>query len=157
MRRLRYLLATALLTAAGATPWVAQAQSFSANYDLTRPVAVSYGDTDLMPGARGIGFGQVRLAPAFGIGSGAGLSLEAGEAWFGRLTVGRTVETDMLAIGGGYRFRDGQAVSMQFTRGTQDRLGLAVRYDWPRYYVRVGIDREGSMPDILRFSAGMRF
>lgn len=157
MRSLAHRSIAWLLFAAAAAPWTAQAQSFSANYELTRSAPVLYADADLAPSGRSLNLGRVRIAPAFGATAGAGLSLEAGEAWFGRLTLGRSVESEMVSLGGGYRFRDGQSVSMQFTRGTLDRLGLSVRYDWPRYYVRLGVDRDGVTPDILRFSAGMRF
>jgi len=160
-------LVTGLLLAAGALPCLSQvllAQAFSADYELTRPMqpASSALDSDLMPRGRPLAFGSVRLSSASGpASSGAGLSVEAGQQWFGRLTVGRSLEQNQLTLGGGYRWRDGQAVSMQLTRGTgsAERLGLAVRYDWPRYYLRVGYDfrsGEGAV-DILRFSAGIRF
>jgi hypothetical protein len=148
-----------LLLAAAAVPCVAAAQSFEANYELTRPAAA---DTDLLPLAGGLRFGTVRVTSAFSpsAAAGGGLSLETGKHWFGRFTVGRSVETDIVAIGGGYRWRDGESVSLQLSRGRgQDRLGLAVRYDWPRYYLRFGFDPkpfEGAQ-DMLRFSAGMRF
>ena len=152
-----------LLLAAGALPCLAQAQSFSANYDLTRPAmaASASTDSDLVPRGRPLSLGAFRVSPAFNTAStGAGLSLEAGQQWFGRLTVGRSVELDSVALGGGYRWRDGQSVSMQLSRGRgHERLGLAVRYDWPRYFVRVGYDpRQGEgTSEMLRFSAGMRF
>jgi hypothetical protein len=48
---------------------------------------------------------------------------------------------------------------MQFSHSpAAERTGLSLRYDWPRYYLRVGYDtrlRDGS--DALRFSAGVRF
>ena len=167
MRSLARLLPAWLLLAAGALPCLAQAEGFSANYELTRPVpAVS--DADLLPQGRAFALGPVRMAPAFATGAtGAGLSLEAGRHWFGRMTVGRSLDTDLVAVGGGYRWRDGEAVSMQLSWGrsqerlglAQDRLGLALRYDWPRYYLRLGYDPRvgGSTQDTLRFSAGVRF
>ena len=105
-----------LLLAAAAVPCAALAQSFEANYELTRPVAA---DTDLLPLAGGLRFGNVRVASAFSpsAAAGGGLSLEAGKSWFGRFTVGRSIETDMIAIGGGYRWRDGESVSLQLSRG----------------------------------------
>jgi hypothetical protein len=42
----------------------------------------------------------------------------------------------------------------------QERLGLAVRYDWDRAYLRLSYEspvRAIGAPDRLRFSAGMRF
>jgi hypothetical protein len=161
------LLPAWLLLAAGASPCLAQAQSFSANYELTRP-ALTATDPDLLPQGRGFALGPVRMAPAFSKdASGAGLSMEAGRSWFGRMTVGRSLDTDQVSVGGGYRWRDGHAVSLQLSWGrsqerlglSQDRLGLAVRYDWPRYYLRLGYDPRngGSTQDMLRFSAGVRF
>lgn len=151
-------LACLLLTAAACVmPGLTRAQSFSANYDLTRAAPLASVESELLHTGRGFSFGSVRLAPAFGTTMGAGLSLEAGEAWFGRLALGRNFDADLLSLGGGYRFGGGQSISMQLTRASQDRLGLSVRYDWPRYYLRLGVDREGAMPDTLRFSAGMRF
>jgi len=152
---------TWLLLAAGALPCLAQAQSFSANYELTRP-AVAAADADLLPRAGGLQLGPVRMAAAFSPSdaAGGGLSLEAGKHWFGRFTVGRSLEIDMLSLGAGYRWRAGESVSLQLSRGRgQDRLGLAVRYDWPRYFVRFGFDPKpyDGAQDMLRFSAGMRF
>lgn len=150
------LLAGALL----ALPTQALAQDFSADYVLTRPVFPAHADPDLLPRGASLAAGGVRIAPAFGNGSGFGLSLEAGQQWFGRLTLGRSVDSEALSLGGGYRWRDGEALSMQVTRGlASERLGLAVRYDWPRYYLRVGYElrpRTGTA-DMLRFSAGIRF
>ena len=42
----------------------------------------------------------------------------------------------------------------------QDRLGLAVRYDWQHSYMRLSYDtpmRPAAGAEMLRFSAGMRF
>jgi hypothetical protein len=53
-----------------------------------------------------------------------------------------------------------QSISLQLVRDRRaSSLGLAVSYDWPRYFVRVGLDQRSSlMPqETLRFSAGMRF
>ena len=160
MRFFSRTAASLLLMAAAVMPCVSQAQTFSANYELTRPVQAAGADADLLPRGGSLAFGAVRVAPAFGgTAPGAGLSLEAGQEWFGRLTVGRSLESDQVILGGGYRWRNGQSVSMQFTHSRGERLGLAVRYDWPRYYVRLGFDPrpgDGSL-DMLRFSAGMRF
>ena len=122
-------------------PLAGSAQTFSANYSLHIP--------------------EVRIsAPP------SGLSLEAGEKWFARVGVGASlVDQERISVGGGYRFADGQAVSVQLVRGLgQDRMGLAVRYDWAsNYYMRVSYDRRwgesltSSQPDMLRFSAGIRF
>ncbi|MBI5277829.1 MAG: hypothetical protein HY854_15370 [Burkholderiales bacterium] len=151
-----------LLLAAGLAAALAPAHAldFSANYDLTRP-AVPTWDTDLVPRGAGFALGSARVMTAFGSTTGAGLSVEAGRQWFGRLTIGRSMEAEGVALGGGYRWSDGQSVSMQFSRTLgSERLGLAVRYDWPRYYVRVGYElspRTGTSSDTLRFSAGVRF
>ena len=65
-----------------------------------------------------------------------------------------------MRIGGGYRWSDGQSLSLHVTGGRgPERLGLSVSYDWPRYFVRLSYD-SGLNPvpqDRLRFSAGVRF
>ncbi len=102
--------------------------------------------------------------------SGAGLSLATGANWFGQVSVGRSLQYDpafsslragdALRVGGGYRWSNGQSLSLQVTAGrAQERLGLSVSYDWPRYFVRLTYDT-GLNPvprDKLRFSAGVRF
>jgi hypothetical protein len=142
---------------------VARAQSFSADYDLLRSQeAVT---------APAMQFGSISLAPALqsqGDVSGAGLSLSAGRSWYGQVALGhaaapawRAEGSDVLSVGGGYRFPDGQAMSLQFSRGRgpDRRLGLAVGYDWPRYFLRFSWDQRLNVApqDSLRFSAGLRF
>ena len=115
--------------------------------------------------AAGVALGAVTAAPAQTLSSrydGTGLSLEAGRNWFARVDVGRSLESsDVVSIGGGYRFEAGDALSMHVTRQLgQERLGLAVRYDWQRSYLRLSYeapDRAFGLPDRLRFSAGVRF
>ncbi|HVZ43093.1 MAG TPA: hypothetical protein VHA82_04720 [Ramlibacter sp.] len=146
--------------AALALPGFAGAQSLSVNYDITHPVRI---DSDLLPDAM-LSLGQVRIGSSrtYQGHTGAGLSMEAGRQWFGRLTIGHSLEASQLSLGGGFRWGDGQSVSLQLTARNrpQERLGLSVRYDWPRYYLRLGFDPrshlEGTV-DTLRFSAGMRF
>lgn len=139
MRRTFHTVLGLLSLAAGlAWPLSGSAQVFSANYSLHVP--------------------EVRIsAPA------SGLSIEAGEKWFARVGVGSSlVDQERISVGGGYRFGGGDSLSVQVVRSLgQDRLGLAVRYDWARhYYLRLSYDRRwGDMspsPD-LRFSAGIRF
>lgn len=102
-------------------------------------------------------FGPVSL----GTGSGGGLSLQAGQEWFARAAIGSTLKGDLASIGGGYRFRDGDALSMHVTRQLgQEGLGLAVRYDRAAAYLRLSYEsRLGQVgqAEMLRFSAGMRF
>jgi hypothetical protein len=147
--------------AAGVLAPAALAQPVVANYDLTRPAWSSVADADLLPRGSLFSLGPVRVAPAYAYGgSGAGLSFEAGQAWFARVGLGRSLDSEVVSVAGGYRWPDGQALSMQFTRNlAQERTGLALRYDWPRYYLRVGYDlrlRDG-YSETLRFSAGVRF
>lgn len=160
MRRSASLLCGLLLAVAAVAPCAAQTRVFSPNYELTRPVASAAADGDLLPSGTPLAFGALRLAPAAS-NTGAGLSLEAGkQQWFGRLTVGRTVELDMLSLGGGYRWSDGKSLSMQLTHSRQEGLGLSMRYDWPRsYYLRLSYDPRpaSTASDMLRFSAGIRF
>jgi hypothetical protein len=152
----------ARLLAAGALaalPLVGAAQGISPNYALTSPAALA--DPELAPRAPLFSLGPVRIA-AGSSGTGSGLSLEAGQQWFARVGVGRSLESDRVTLGGGYQFVNGQALSMDVTRQLgQERLGLAVRYDWSRSYLRLSYDAPtrpwvpGS--DTLRFSAGVRF
>lgn len=135
-----------------------QAQALSPIYELTVPALLAEPD----PPARAsmLLWGPVRLA-ATGSLSGSGLSLEAGQKWFARAGVGRSLDSDYVDFGGGYRFAGGQSVSMHVTRQFgQEGLGLAVRYDWQRSYLRLGYEmpvRALGTPDRLRFSAGVRF
>lgn len=160
------LIATALLWAPGAG-----AQVFSADYELARSAEPAASAASSLPTP--FGPDSVRIGPAFQADteySGAGLSLAAGRNWFAQVSVGRSLQqpaglngvaaNDAMRIGGGYRFGDGQSLSLHVTgaRGP-DRLGLSVAYDWPRYFVRLSYDT-GINPvpqDRLRFSAGVRF
>lgn len=158
------IAAAGLLCAQGAA-----AQAFSADYGLTSPAQAAEGTWDA---SHPLGLGEVQLGPALQADSGysgAGLSLAAGRNWFAQVSVGRSLQppaglpassVDALRIGGGYRWGDGQSLSLHVT-GTRgpDRLGLSVSYDWPRYFVRLSYDT-GIQPvpqDRLRFSAGVRF
>jgi hypothetical protein len=152
-----------------AWPLAAGAQGFAADYGLAGPLEAPVG-RPLAVGA--VNWGSVNLSPALqsdGRFSGVGLSLQAGRNWFGLVGLGRSAEQDhapgyaageQLSISGGYRWSDGQSLSLRLTagRGT-DRLGLALSYDWPRYFVRLSYDsRLNLVPqDSVRFSAGMRF
>jgi hypothetical protein len=150
------LLAAALVAAAGGSA----AQGMAPSYSLTSPGPLM--DPELAPRLALMNAGPVQLAAASSMtGSGSGLSLQAGHRWFARVGVGRSLETDVVSVGGGYQFRDGDALSMHVTRQLgQERLGLAVRYDWTRTYLRLAYEANthpinGS--DRLRFSAGVRF
>jgi hypothetical protein len=137
-------------TVAGALVWPAFAygQAFTADYAL----------------------GSLRIQPAIQSSVdfyGAGLSAEVGRSWFGQVGVGRSLQNtvsagapQVLSLAGGYRFGGGQALSLQLSRGrgSDQRLGLAVNYDWPRYFVRFSYNRMNLLPqDNLRVSAGLRF
>lgn len=133
------------------------AQSLSPNYALTAPSLLT--QPEAYPQAPLAVLGPVR----FGGGrssSGSGLSLEAGQSWFARAGVGHSLEGDAVSLGGGYRFGPRDAVSMMVTRQLgQERLGLAVRYDWRQAYLRLSYDQP--VPRVpgpaLRFSAGVQF
>jgi hypothetical protein len=139
-------------------PFAAHAQDLSPSYALTSPTWQH--DPELSPQTSLMSVGSVRLATA-GSTTGAGLSLEAGRQWFARLGMGRSMASEVMSLGGGYRFADGDALSMHVTRQLgQDRLGLAVRYDWSRSYLRLSYEapmRPLNGTDTLRFSAGIRF
>lgn len=136
------------------------AQEVTPNYALTRPAWPAASDPDLLPRSPLLTLGRLELSTATS-GTGAGLSLQAGQQWFARVGVGRSLDSDVVSLGGGYRFSDGQALSMHVTRQLgQERLGLAVRYDWSRSYLRLSYEaptRPMGGADMLRFSAGMRF
>jgi hypothetical protein len=149
-----WLLAGVVLCA----PGQAAAQGLGADYTLTSPsLPVA---PELGPEVPVAAWGPVRLGSS-GPASGNGLSLEAGQKWFARAGLGRSLDTDAVAVGGGYRFLGGDALSMHVTRQFgQERLGLAVRYDWHRSYLRLSYEQPLRTPgasERLRFSAGMRF
>lgn len=135
-----------------------QAQALSPNYALTVPSLLL--EPELATHEPLLAWGPVRLAAA-GATYGNGLSLEAGHRWFARVGVGRSLDTDLLSVGGGYRFAGGGALSMHVTRQLgQERLGLAVRFDLQDAYLRLAYEspmRALGAPDSLRFSAGVRF
>ena len=160
MRAGLQIVASALLSLVAAGAAVpAWAQLGSPNYSLTRPVWAPA--EEVSPTSPLVNLGGFQLSSASALGGGAGLSLQAGQQWFARVGLGRSVDSDVMSLGGGYQFQDGQALSMHVTRQLgQDRLGLAVRYDWTRSYLRLSYDaplRQTGGADMLRFSAGMRF
>lgn len=162
--RLHPLLRAALAAAwLGALAGHAAAQMPSADYALTAPTwllpAPAYSEPELAPRQALAGWGPLRVAAA-GSATGSGLSLEAGQKWFARAGVGQSLDSGVMSAGGGFRFADGDALSVQVTRQLgQDRLGLAVRYDLQRSYLRLAYEQplriQGSSD--LRFSAGVRF
>lgn len=155
-------LCAGLLLAVLAAP--VPAQLMAPEYQLTAPAwlqpAPAWTDPELSPRLELLSLGPLRLATASS-SSGNGLSLEAGEKWFALARVGRSLESDMMSVGGGYRFAGGDALSMQVTRQLgQERLGLALRYDLRTSYLRLGYEQQLHAPgaaDRLRFSAGVRF
>jgi hypothetical protein len=148
------LLAGALLGVAA----LGHGQTLSPDYTLTSPSWPA--EPELTPRVPLAVVGPVRVAAAGSL-TGSGLSLEAGEKWFARAGIGRSLDNDALSVGAGYRFAQGDALSMHVTRQFgQERLGLAVRYDWHRSYLRLSYEQPLRTPgavDRLRFSAGVRF
>lgn len=159
-----------LAAAALAMPQPGWAQAFSADYWLPGALRAARASS-YSSGALSVdGFHISPTLQGDGRFSGAGLSLDAGRSWFAQVAVGRSLQhgnypfgmaaSDEVRVSGGYRWGDGQALSLQVTGGSHSqRLGLAVRYDWPRYFVRLSYD-SGLNPlpqDNLRFSAGVRF
>jgi hypothetical protein len=151
----------------------AYAQEFPVDYGFSRPGAATLRlegqswRTMFNPGPIGIA-PALKAGPRF---AGAGLALGTGRNWFGQVEVGRRSlqpglslpgarRGGMLSISGGYRWGDGQSLSLELARGRgTDRLGLALSYDWPRYFVRLDYDsRLNPTPqESVRFSAGIRF
>ena len=151
----RALLAICLVGGTGE----AAAQGFAADYSFTRFAApVSDVPWRIAP--------AVRLADS---NAAAGLSLQAGKNWFGQFGLAQgpvsplahAGTNDMLNLAGGYRWGDGQSLSLQVSRGRGpgQRLGLAVNYDWPHTFIRFSWDQGLNVnpQDSLRFSAGVRF
>src|SRR4051812_48645351 len=155
-RSIAPVLWTGLLLAAVAAP--AGAQVLAPNYTLTAPSWAS--EPELTPQVPLASLGGVRVAAASSF-SGNGLSLEAGEKWFARAGIGRSLDSEIMSLGGGYRFADGNALSMHVTRQLgQERLGLALRYDLRSSFLRLSYEQPLRTPgahDSLRFSAGVRF
>jgi len=135
------------------------AQMAPANYTLTAP-AWRVSEPELTPAAPLASWRGMRLATASSF-TGNGLSLEAGEKWFARAGIGRSLDFDIMSLGGGYRFADGNALSMHVTRQLgQERLGLALRYDLRSSFLRLSYEQPVRNPgahESLRFSAGVRF
>ena len=153
------LLVAGVLLGALAAP--AGAQLLAADYTLTAPSWVVAPAWPAEPDvAAALPIGPLRVGGSV-VGAGSGLSLEAGEKWFARAGLGRSLEDGQMSVGGGFRFAGGQALSMHVTRQLgQERLGLAVRYDLQRSYLRLAYEQPLRAPgatDRLRFSAGMRF
>lgn len=145
----------ALLAAGGALG--AQAQVLAPDYALTAPSLPVAPELELHQPL--LAWGPVRLAAA-GAQNGSGLSFEAGQRWFARAAVGSTLAVEGMSLGGGYRFSDGGALSLHVTRQFgQESLGLAVRYDLRRAYLRFAYESpvRAGVPDALRLSAGVRF
>jgi hypothetical protein len=112
------------------------------NYELTRPA-----------------WAPVTLRLSTASAGSPGLSLDAGQAWFGRIGLGAGGD-GQWRIGGGYRWRNGESLSLELTRSFgHAQPGLAFHYDWPRYYLRLTYDPQpGELTQqLLRFSAGIRF
>jgi hypothetical protein len=134
------------------------AQALSTDYALTVPSLLVEPEPGLQEPL--LAWGPVRAGTA-SFAQGSGLSLEAGERWFARVGVGRSLDAGVMSVGGGFKFAGGGALSMHVTRQLgQERLGLAVRYDLKRSYLRLAYEspvRAIGAPDSLRFSAGVRF
>jgi hypothetical protein len=158
----------AMAAAAAACPLAAGAEGFAADYDLNRMASPS---GEGFAGIR-VDWNAVRITPAAALGgdaSGAGLSVQAGRNWFGQVELAQTSgngltpvgTTDVVNVAGGYRWGNGQTLSLQLSRGRGigQRLGLAVNYDWPRYFVRLSYDQGLNLApqEGIRFSAGVRF
>src|SRR5262245_35239001 len=97
---------------AGALAGPLGAQVLSPDYALTAPSWLLAPESEVVPRMPMAAWGVLRLA-AGSSSTGGGLSLEAGEKWFARAGLGRSLESDSLSLGGGYRFAGGDALSMQ--------------------------------------------
>ncbi|QJW84326.1 hypothetical protein HK414_12555 [Ramlibacter terrae] len=99
----------------------AAAQRIAPDYTLTTPQLPFDGETAGRTPVASLGPLQLGASAS---ATGNGLSLRAGQQWFARFGVGRSLDTEAISLGGGYRFADGQALSMHVTRQLgQERLG----------------------------------
>lgn len=155
---MRAALHSLCLLAAAFAVAPAAAQRISPDYTLTTPHLSIDGETAGRTPVAAFGLLQFGASAS---DTGNGLSVQAGQQWFARFGVGRSLDSDAISLGAGYRFADGQALSMHVTRQLgQERLGLAVRYDFSQAWLRLGYEaptRTFGGADALRFSAGMRF
>lgn len=144
MRSVLGLIRFLPLVAAGVLAWpnAAPAQTFTADYGLAR---VAAGSAPTPRQGSLISIAGVRLTPVLhsdGRFAGGGLSVAAGQNWFGEVAVGRSLQSGFdpagvavqqaLRVAGGYRWTNGRSLSLQLTgaRGG-NRLGLSLSYDWP--------------------------
>ena len=157
--RLSFIACSALVAGMLAAPQFAAAQGFSADYGLVGG-ALSPAEPAGAYRSGLLELGGVRLGPALQADrqfSGAGLSLAAGQNWFAQVAVGRSLQlnpvlpgvtaSDAIRVGGGYRWSDGQSLSLQVTGGRA--LGLQVSYDWPHYF-RAAVLRLQAQPEPAR-------
>lgn len=118
-------------------------------------------------------WGPVRVMPSLQVGQGGfwggDVSVASANSWFGGVRLGHTPAqhdeavvssaSEAVMLSGGYRWAGQHSLSLQLVRDRRDSLGLAVRYEWPSYYLRVGLDNKTRLvpQDTLRVSAGVRF
>ena len=165
------------LLAAGALLWpvTGLAQQTSSLYDIVPTIPAAAPDSGAASVPSRFGLASLRIAPGLQAGgpslASGGLSLLIGQNWYAQAALGhglaesngvglQPANTDLISLGGGYRWADGQSLTMQLMRDTRrQRLGLAVSYDWPRYFLRLDLDSRLNLAptDTLRFSAGVRF
>jgi hypothetical protein len=162
----------AALTALGAMPAQAQDRGLASPLVWPRSPALEVSQTRA-GWDPSFTWGPVRVMPSLQVTPGGfwggEVGVEAGGNWFGGLRLGRSpVRRDdglpaeashAVMLSGGYRWGSSQSVSLQLVRDRRDSLGLAVSYDWPSYYVRVGLDNKTRFTpqETLRLSAGVRF
>lgn len=160
----------AALAALGALPAQAQDRGLASPFNWPRSPALEVSQTRASwdPSFK---WGQVRLMPSLQVTPGGfwggGVSLDAGGRWFGGLRLGLNtprrdadapVTSEAILLAGGYRLGAQQSVSLQLVRDRRESLGLAVSYDWPSYYLRLGWDKTRILPqNTVRLSAGVRF
>ena len=116
-------------------------------------------------------WGPVRVMPSLQVAPGGfwggSVSLPTEGNWFAGLRLGHAAlrrgpaaatASEAVMLSGGYRWGAQQSISLQVVRDRRDSLGLAVSYDWPSYYLRVGWDNKTRLvPQDIRLSAGVRF
>ena len=119
-------------------------------------------------------WGPVRVMPSLQVAPGGfwggGVTVATESNWFAGLRLGRAAlrrdpsaaaavtASEAVMLSGGYRWGAQQSISLQVVRDRRDSLGLAVSYDWPSYYLRVGWDNKTRLvPQDIRLSAGVRF
>ena len=161
----------AALTALGALPAQAQDRGLASPFGWPRSPVLESSQTRTAWDPS-FNWGPVRVMPSLQVAPGGfwggSVSVATEDNWFAGLRLGRAavrrdpaaamMANEAVMLSGGYRWGTQQSISLQVVRDRRESLGLAVSYDWPSYYLRVGWDNKTRLlPQDIRLSAGVRF